>query len=275
MRAFSHFHPLTAIRPVSRTLSDALYMHVQTLEGILRSLIDSDQSQREKTIADLKMSSIPLSSTLGMSGPSSLDRDLEKCYAKINGAAGQHDFKYGTAENTRFFGNMNKLWDTDNDVMHESVSMSIDEPHKVSPSLAPRHVSIHLDTDVLSHLLSLFFSVVYPESHMYLYREFFLRDFRLRKGPYYSELLLVSICSVAAKLSPNAEVRAMSDALSAHAQTILFEESLNTPDIKVLQSLLLLGHRETAENNLSKGWMFSGMYMAVVDVAEFKSRHGI
>lgn len=89
-----------------------------------------------------------------------------------------------------------------------------------------------------------------------VYREYFLRDYDIGCGKYYSDLLLYSICSLGAlQYDDNLHV---SEIFSGQAQALLYA-NLDSPDLTTLQSLVLLGFREIAVGHTSKGWLFCGM----------------
>ena len=112
-------------------------------------------------------------------------------------------------------------------------------------------------SDECKRLMSLFFLRLYPY-HMHFYREFFLRDLHAGGGPYYSDLLMYAICSVAALVSKYPAERQRSELYARRAQGLLYDSGMDSPDITVLQALLLLSQREIGQGNGSKGWLFAG-----------------
>jgi len=106
--------------------------------------------------------------------------------------------------------------------------------------------------------MRVFFDKQY-QYHMALYREFFLRDYDLGFGPYYSDLLMYAICAIGALAGDEGALREISDIFFSQAQHILFGSALEHPDLTTVQALLLLGHREIGLGNMSKGWMLSRM----------------
>lgn len=106
--------------------------------------------------------------------------------------------------------------------------------------------------------MKVFFDKQY-QYHMSLYREFFLRDFDVGAGPYYSDLLMFAICSIGALASDDGASREISDVFFSQAQQILYSSALEQPSLTTVQALLLLGHREIGLGNMSKGWMLSRM----------------
>ncbi|KAI9729366.1 MAG: hypothetical protein M1834_006890 [Cirrosporium novae-zelandiae] len=119
------------------------------------------------------------------------------------------------------------------------------------------HIVFGPQSDLCRHLLSTFFQHLYPY-HMYFYREYFLRSYNAGGGPYYSDLLLYSICAFSA-LIEDSTIRDFSDMFAARAEGLLFGSALESPGLTTLQSLLLLGQREIGIGKSSKGWLFTGI----------------
>jgi hypothetical protein len=113
-------------------------------------------------------------------------------------------------------------------------------------------------SNVCRNLIATFFNKQY-QYHMCLYREFFLRDYQIGKGPYYSDLLLYSICSMGALVSEDIGLRELSDVFFSRAEELLYSLALNSPNLTTVQALILMGHREIGYGKTSKGWLFSGM----------------
>jgi hypothetical protein len=105
--------------------------------------------------------------------------------------------------------------------------------------------------------MATFFREQYPY-HMFMYREFFLRDYDVGRGHYYSDALLYAICSLGALASKDPQDPSISESFAVQAQSLLFS-NLNHPNLTTLQALLLLGYREIGHGRASKGWMFCGM----------------
>jgi hypothetical protein len=113
-------------------------------------------------------------------------------------------------------------------------------------------------SDLARDFMAAFFRRQYPY-HMCLYREYFLRDYHVGKGPYYSDLLMYAICSIGALSSGEIAAREWSDMFFNLAQQLLYGSALESPNLTTLQALILLGHREIGHGKTSKGWLFSGM----------------
>lgn len=104
-------------------------------------------------------------------------------------------------------------------------------------------------------LMSTFFMEIYPYN-MVVYREYFLRDYDIGSGKYYSDVLLYAICALGALQYD--EMLHLSDIFSGQAQALLYS-TLDSPNLTTLQALVLLGYREIAVGRASKGWLFCGM----------------
>jgi hypothetical protein len=113
-------------------------------------------------------------------------------------------------------------------------------------------------SDICRQLMAKFFLHQY-QYFMCLYREWFLRDFDAGAGPYYSDLLMYSICALGAVASEESALRDLSGIFFNRAQELLYGGALESPNLTTLQALILLGHREIGFGKASKGWLFSGM----------------
>lgn len=111
--------------------------------------------------------------------------------------------------------------------------------------------------DICRQLMAVFFQNVY-QYNMCVYREYFLRDYAAGGGPYYTDMLLYSICATAALVSEDASLRALSPSFAKRA-TVLLYDSLELPELTTLQSLIILGQLEIGQGRGSKGWLFCGM----------------
>ncbi|KAH8662421.1 fungal-specific transcription factor domain-containing protein [Xylariales sp. PMI_506] len=115
----------------------------------------------------------------------------------------------------------------------------------------------HPHDAVCSQLMAIFFQNLYQYNHC-IYREYFLRDYDARGGPYYSDVLMYSICAAAALVAEERSLRALYPIFMHHAERLLLN-SLDLPDLTTLQSLVVLGHLEIGQGRGSKGWLFCGM----------------
>lgn len=111
---------------------------------------------------------------------------------------------------------------------------------------------------VCRQLMTTFFKRSYYYN-MYVYREWFLRDWDAGAGPYYSEVLLYSMCALGARLSgDDPALYALAPLFMEHAQSLLYQ-ALERPDLTTLQALIMLGYLEIGHGKASKGWLFCGM----------------
>ncbi|KAF5020624.1 hypothetical protein F66182_7331 [Fusarium sp. NRRL 66182] len=92
--------------------------------------------------------------------------------------------------------------------------------------------------------------------HMLIYREYFLRDYDVGSGRYYSDALLFAICSLGAMQLDDS--RPVSDIFAHQAEQLIYS-ALDNPELTTLQALALLGYREIGVGHTSKGWLFAGM----------------
>lgn len=93
---------------------------------------------------------------------------------------------------------------------------------------------------------------------MYIYRKWFLRDYDAGDGPYYSDPLMFAICAVGALLSLDPADRQLSSTFAKEAEVMVLQ-SLELPDITILQALMTLGYLEIGQGRSSKGWLYCGM----------------
>lgn len=110
---------------------------------------------------------------------------------------------------------------------------------------------------ICRELMANFFQNVY-QYNMCIYREYFLRDYDSGGGPYYSDALMYAICAMGAIISPSLSTRQLASELARTAGSMVFN-SLDLPDLTILQSLVVLGHFEIGQGRSSKGWLFCGM----------------
>jgi hypothetical protein len=111
--------------------------------------------------------------------------------------------------------------------------------------------------EVPQSLMATFFIEQYPYN-MFIYREFFLRDYDTGAGQYYSDLLFYAICAMGALASEDPLRRNLSATFFSQAQALLYP-SLDSPTLTTLQALILLGYLEIGHGRPSKGWLFCGM----------------
>ena len=69
---------------------------------------------------------------------------------------------------------------------------------------------------------------------------------------------MYAICAMAALVSKDAAERQRSELFARRAQELLYDSGMDSPDITVIQALLLMSQREIGQGNGSKGWLFAG-----------------
>lgn len=106
-----------------------------------------------------------------------------------------------------------------------------------------------------------------------VHKEAFLNGLDNGRGSYYSRCLLLCILASGARISTRPEIRALSipsedndtgelRPLMKQAEEALEKENRN-PSITTIQSLLLLSIIYCTQSNDSKGWILSGLYLAL------------
>ncbi|KAF2010639.1 hypothetical protein BU24DRAFT_427754 [Aaosphaeria arxii CBS 175.79] len=256
-------------RPATKAYVQALEAQVASLELFLQKLAVADDTQRGELLSEyhgnsefIKESTVPKQndSTLSNNGQLAFARTRAGHLRKLR-AKNASQFYGGTSlfqiqeskESITTTGALNIVESTTTGFFSEPDVCAKESPEN------PRHLNFEYGPqhEIPRQLLTIFFKQQYPYN-MCVYREYFLRDYDALKGPYYSEVLLYAICSMAALASENQELQSKSTLFSAHAQSLLYQ-SLDSPDLTVLQALLLLGQREIGQGNGSKGWLFCGM----------------
>lgn len=106
-------------------------------------------------------------------------------------------------------------------------------------------------------LMAIFFQNLY-QYNFCVYREYFLRDYAAKGGPYYSDMLMYAICAVGALVSSQESHQALAMNFVKYAEDLLLS-SLDLPDLTTLQSMLILSHLEIGQGRGTKGWLFCGM----------------
>ncbi|KHN96427.1 uncharacterized protein MAM_05716 [Metarhizium album ARSEF 1941] len=253
-------------RPVSKSYVQALEGQINALEQVIRKLAVADDTEKDEILSGLSLSSSPEGGTLldEKTQPNTTIGDHGVAVARLR--AGQ--LRRPRAGNAvQFFGGTSSF----------QIHFSRDETQVTTcPASANGQISSTPGTkdftfeessstggsfqyaphDQTSQtLMAAFFTEQY-QYNMVVYREYFLRDYDVGSGRYYSDLLLYSMCSLSALLYD--DFFKLSDVFSGQAQALLFA-TLDKPDLTTLQALILLGHREIAVGQTSKGWLFCGM----------------
>ncbi|CAX43045.1 Ty1 enhancer activator, putative [Candida dubliniensis CD36] len=117
------------------------------------------------------------------------------------------------------------------------------------------------DPDILK-CIQLFFIWQYPDHNMFIFREAFLIDFFNPKKNmlYCSKILILSICSLGAKMSTDETIYNRSKEFYQESKYLLLN-SLHQPSITSLQSFMLLAFYDICNGQNSSGWMLSGCAM--------------
>jgi hypothetical protein len=125
-----------------------------------------------------------------------------------------------------------------------------------------------MSPELQQELLDLYWTYQHPVLQI-VHRRAFLEGMANGQSQYYSELLLCCIFACAARMSDQAEVRALSlsgddtseDGLPFFVKTAttLLDVELRRPSITTVQSLLLLSVMDCAQSNDTKGWLYAGM----------------
>lgn len=116
-----------------------------------------------------------------------------------------------------------------------------------------RHVGLP-DAPTLEHLVGYYFTHVYSQTYAFLHRKSFMAD--LHKPAPYKNVLLLSLCAVAARFSE--DQRHHEERYAQYAR----QEILNNFDqnkLEVVQAMLLMGLHDFGSQNGDKAWMFCGM----------------
>ncbi|KAI1321872.1 fungal-specific transcription factor domain-containing protein [Xylariaceae sp. FL0255] len=260
-------------RPTPKAYVQALESQVASLETFIHKLASSNDEHRHQMLSEFMRVVAPTlieeppngssstSATLAVNGdtPGEIDRLSPS-------RAGQ--FRKTSATSSKFYG----------DTSLYNIPTSDGPP--ASPPSVTDNISLDVDTtgeglteilfaqslwntypvqfaphdDVSQRLMAAFFKYQYMYI-MCIYREFFLRDYDTGGGRHYSDALLFAICATGA-LATNEPL--LSDIFMNQAESLLYP-SLNSPDLTVIQALMLLGQLEIGRARASKGWLFCGM----------------
>ncbi|KAH6675069.1 fungal-specific transcription factor domain-containing protein [Halenospora varia] len=259
-------------RPIHRAQVQALQGQIEFLETFITRLIAADTVQRDELLRNY-------APRTGNSRPSPHSSLLETSATKtialpIRSHAG-HLRRSRDGNAAQFYGPTSVFHISPTEpssTLHiiddaqgatRSLSTSTDELpistaatiHTVDPNV---QLAFSPHSEICRQLIATFFHYQY-QYHMCLYREWFLRDFHNQGGPYYSDLLLYSICAMGALASEKLARRELSGMFVNRAQELLYGGALEQPCLTTIQALILLGHREMGQGKTPKGWVFSGM----------------
>ncbi|RYP62865.1 hypothetical protein DL770_009516 [Monosporascus sp. CRB-9-2] len=213
--------------PVPKSYVTALERHVASLELFIQRVSKADSAKRDELLAGYVRKLGQASSDLVTPSESKSDSITGPELVLAKARAGQLK-KLRTGNATQFFG-----------------GTSLFQIHASDGSLMPT-----ISSGVIGKLQ-------YPYL-MCLYREFFLRDYDMGAGRYYSEVLLYAICAVGALATGEASMMPVSETFALQAESLVYF-SLDQPDLTLLQALILLGYRYIGHGKASKGWLFCGM----------------
>ncbi|TVY47788.1 putative transcriptional regulatory protein [Lachnellula occidentalis] len=249
-------------RPVSRGYVQALEGQIASLEKFITKLITVDSNERDLLLRNFSSSSNHLHVDSVASAEAT---EASTSEIPIRSRTG-HLRKLKDGKAAEFYGPTSFF----------QISPSQDPASYVDESLVESELipgSASLDdfatvgdsssafspqSDICRKLMARFFQHQY-QYLMCLYREWFLRDFDAGAGPYYSDLLMYSICALGAIASEEIALRDLSSVFFNRAQELLYGGALESPNLTTLQALILLGHREIGIGKASRGWLFSGM----------------
>ncbi|EXV03105.1 Zn(2)-Cys(6) zinc finger domain protein [Metarhizium robertsii] len=261
-------------RPVSKSYVQALEGQISALEQVIRKLAIADSTERDEILLELSLSSAPEDGApldkkpqpnpTGDHGVAvarlragQLRRPRDGNAAQFFGGTSSFQIHFSRDEtqtiprtSANSDGTMVQA-DCQVNSMLEITDLALEESS--SSGSGCFQYAPHDQTS--QTLMAAFFTEQY-QYNMVVYREYFLRDYDVGSGRYYSDLLLYSMCSLSALLYD--DFFKLSDVFSGQAQALLFA-TLDKPDLTTLQALILLGHREIAVGQTSKGWLFCGM----------------
>ncbi|OAA74006.1 Transcription factor [Cordyceps fumosorosea ARSEF 2679] len=269
-------------RPVSKSYVTALEGQIAALEHVIRRLAQADSTERDEILAQLPALSVPAPD--GAQAPEKTETPSDPSVVAARLRSGQLR-RLHPSQGAQFFGGTSFLQmhlsressvpdstaalletSTANDSLQD---LTID-PTAIPPipsssaglasesDESPPHNSAfqYAPHDEMSQkLMATFFKEQYQYS-MIVYREYFLRDYDVGSGKYYSDVLLYAICALGALQYD--DTLNVSEVFAGQAQALLYG-SLDNPDLTLLQALVLLGYREIAVGRTSKGWLFCGM----------------
>ncbi|KAM3467863.1 hypothetical protein MY5147_008506 [Beauveria neobassiana] len=279
--------------PVSKSYVTALEGQIAALEQVIRRLAQADGAERDEILAQLPALSVAAVSDGGGvgsgSGPEKTEAPPDPSVVTARLRSGQLR-RLHPSQGAQFFGGTSFLQ------MHLSRKSSMPAGSTSSPlpplavgstlrdagfdpaalpSVAMPSVGLVSESDespppppsrssafqyaphdeMSQKLMATFFKEQYQYS-MIVYREYFLRDYDVGSGQHYSDVLLYAICALGAL--QHDDTLNVSDVFAGQAQALLYG-SLDSPDLTLLQALVLLGYREIAVGRASKGWLFCGM----------------
>ncbi|KAL2829616.1 fungal-specific transcription factor domain-containing protein [Aspergillus pseudoustus] len=253
-------------RPISRSYAAALEEQVASLEVFIASLTSASHVERDQMLANFQQSSVDHLQPLSES-------DISR-RGLVKGSL----LRMKQRRSSQFFGETSyypiipcvdeemdedlrpSLWNSELEIQQSTTSAE-QSPEGVSDVLALGQ--LNPQNGVCQQAMSAFFQHAYYY-HMVLYREYFLRDYKAGKGPYYSDLLFYAIAALGSHLSSDDRVQNLSDTFYDCAENILHSGVLDSPDVTTVQALLLLGQRDVGHGKTTKGWLLTGLAFRMV-----------
>lgn len=256
-------------RPVQKGYVQALERSVASLELFIQQLHDADDTKRDEMLKGyvLKLEK-PKPSSPPADGKADDSTELELALARARAGqlrklrAGSASQFFGGTSLFQIHGDEAPVTSPQHNQVNELLSPSFAAQNQVqafSPSAVsdPGQFPYSAHDDMCQTLMAQFFRSQYPYN-MCVYREFFLRDYDIGVGRYYSEVLLYAICATGALASADPSMLAMSEIFASQAEFLVYT-SLDKPDLTLLQAMILLGYRFIGHGKASKGWLFCGM----------------
>ncbi|KAJ0424568.1 fungal-specific transcription factor domain-containing protein [Aspergillus carlsbadensis] len=254
-------------RPISRSYATALEEQVASLQDFIANLASASHVERGQMLANFQQSSGDHAQPLAREPESASRGALRGSLLRMkHGHAAQF---FGETSFYPIVPSVDEEMDEDLRPSLRSSELEIQQaassagpsPQGATDALALGRLAP--DNPICRRAMSAFFQHAYYY-HMVLYREYFLRDYRAGKGPYYSDLLFYAIATLGSLLSRDDEVRSLSDTFYEYAENILYGGVLDSPDITTVQALLLLGQRDVGHGKKAKGWLLAGLAFRMV-----------
>ncbi|KAH7010186.1 fungal-specific transcription factor domain-containing protein [Ilyonectria destructans] len=267
-------------RPASKRYVQALESQIGSMSSFLQELITTNDAARKEMLTNVAPSLIqgqlpraqpPTGEAVPKTPPAAITPESGPKSGTLILAKAQEGRmrKLPTRKATQFYGGSSlfqlQLFEPSspaltivNDPSNGSPSDSINSIANGTPHSSDNYtLPPSAKSATCRELMAAFFQNVY-QYNMCIYREYFLRDYDAGDGPYYSDTLMYSICAVGALISPDPRLRELSPVFTKRAEAMVYN-SLDLPDLTILQSLIVLGYLEVGQGRSSKGWLFCGM----------------
>ena len=258
-------------RPVPKSYVQALETQVAHLELFIQKLASANNTQRDELLAEFRPNRTATTPSAQIQADDAAQESPENSELGLARARAGQLRKLAAGNSTHFYGGTSlfqihlsedssvPLGDVDRMPSMGSVLELHPERSPDVDALSSRNSIFQFapHDDVSQRLMATFFKEQY-QYNMCIYREYFLRDYDVGTGRYYSDLLMYAICALGALATGDSLDLPLSEVFSNQAQSLLYY-SLDNPDLTALQALLLLGQREIGQGRASKGWLFCGM----------------